>query len=64
MNGKWRYNNLLCFALISLMVLCGSFGCAPVEKKSMPQPSDKNVLRVGVSTSAPPLPWALSVTGR
>jgi polar amino acid transport system substrate-binding protein len=54
MIGK-LFRKSLWIVLISLMVLYGSFGCAPVEKKSMPQPSDIKVLRVGVSTNAPPL---------
>jgi polar amino acid transport system substrate-binding protein len=50
-----RFYRKVWIVLISLMVLCGSFGCAPVEKKPMPQSSENNVLRVGVSTNAPPL---------
>jgi len=50
-----RFYRKVWLVLLSLVVLCGSFGCAPVEKKPMPQPPDEDALRVGVSTNAPPL---------
>ena len=41
--------------LIGLVALLGLLACAPVETKPPPQPPSENVLRVGVSTNAPPL---------
>jgi polar amino acid transport system substrate-binding protein len=40
-----------------MVVLIGFAACAPVETKPtpQPQPQNKNVLRVGVSTNAPPI---------
>jgi polar amino acid transport system substrate-binding protein len=41
--------------LASMVFLIGFAGCAPVETKPTPPPPGGNVLRVGVSTNAPPL---------
>jgi ABC-type amino acid transport substrate-binding protein len=50
-----RYFNHGWVVLTSFVVLIGLAACAPVETKPAPPPSGKNILRVGVSTNAPPI---------
>ena len=50
-----RHYGKVSIVLISLILLTGAFGCVPVEKKTTTEPSDMNIIRVGVSTNAPPL---------
>jgi polar amino acid transport system substrate-binding protein len=54
MIGK-RYFKPIWVVLTGFIVLIGLAACAPVETKPAPPPSGKNILRVGVSTNAPPI---------
>jgi polar amino acid transport system substrate-binding protein len=54
MIGK-RYFKPIWVVLTGFIVLIGLAACAPVETKPAPPPPGKNILRVGVSTNAPPI---------
>lgn len=51
----WLFKKNAWRVLLSLIALIGLLGCAAVETKPPLQPPSENVLRVGVSTNAPPM---------